>query len=54
MATLASSQATLESAMGGFNLKMEDYPKLKASENMMQLSEEITISENRIASAHIF
>jgi hypothetical protein len=26
MATLASSQATLESAMGGFNLKMEDYP----------------------------
>jgi hypothetical protein len=25
MATLASSQATLEGAMGGFNLKMEDY-----------------------------
>ncbi|CAC9458671.1 LemA protein [uncultured Gammaproteobacteria bacterium] len=51
MATLASSQATLESAMGGFNLKMEDYPELKASENMMQLSEEITTTENRIASA---
>jgi hypothetical protein len=40
-----------ESAMGGFNLKMEDYPELKASENMMQLSEEITTTENRIASA---
>jgi hypothetical protein len=25
--------------MGGFNLKMEDYPELKASENMMQLSD---------------
>jgi LemA protein len=50
MATLASSQATLEGAMGGFNLKMEDYPELKASENMMQLSEEMTTTENRIAS----
>jgi LemA protein len=48
MATLASSQATLESAMGGFNLKMEDYPELKASENMMQLSEEITTTENML------
>ncbi len=51
MANLASSQVALESAMGGFNLKMEDYPDLKASENMMQLSEEITTTENRIASA---
>ncbi|AYQ57123.1 LemA protein [Bathymodiolus thermophilus thioautotrophic gill symbiont] len=51
MATLASSQVALEGAMGGFNLKMEDYPELKASENMMQLSEELTSTENRIASA---
>lgn len=51
MATLASSQVVLESAMGGFNLKMEDYPELKASENMMQLSEEMTTTENRIAAA---
>jgi len=51
MANLATSQVALESAMGGFNLKMEDYPDLKASENMMQLSEEITTTENRIASA---
>ncbi len=51
MANLASSQVALDSAMGGFNLKMEDYPDLKASENMMQLSEEMTTTENRIASA---
>ncbi|CAC9451448.1 LemA protein [uncultured Gammaproteobacteria bacterium] len=51
MATLASSQVALEGAMGGFNLKMEDYPELKASENMMQLSEELTTTENRISSA---
>ncbi len=51
MANLATSQVALESAMGGFNLKMEDYPELKASENMMQLSEEMTTTENRIASA---
>jgi LemA protein len=51
MANLATSQVALESAMGGFNLKMEDYPDLKASENMMQLSEEMTTTENRIASA---
>ncbi len=51
MANLASSQVALEGAMGGFNLKMEDYPELKASENMMQLSEEMATTENRIASA---
>lgn len=51
MANLGASQVALESAVGGFNLKMEDYPDLKASENMMQLSEEITTTENRIAAA---
>ncbi|HIC38911.1 MAG TPA: LemA family protein [Candidatus Marinimicrobia bacterium] len=51
MATLATSQVALDSAMGGFNMKMEDYPDLKASENMMQLSEEMTTTENRIAAA---
>ena len=51
MTTLATSQVALDSAMGGFNMKMEDYPDLKASENMMQLSEEMTTTENRIAAA---
>ncbi len=51
MAKLAGSQMAMDSAMGGFQLRMEAYPELKASENMMQLSEEMTSTENRIASA---
>lgn len=51
MANLGASQVALEGAVGGLNLKMEDYPDLKASENMMQLSEEMTTTENRIAAA---
>ncbi|BAF61496.1 LemA family protein [Candidatus Vesicomyidisocius calyptogenae] len=51
MTNLASSQVALESAMNGFNLKMEAYPDLKANNNMIQLSEEIIATENRIASA---
>jgi LemA protein len=51
MSTLATSQVALDGAMGGFNMKMEDYPDLKASKNMMQLSEEMTTTENRIAAA---
>ena len=33
------------------NMVMEDYPDLKANENMMQLSEELTTTENRVAFA---
>jgi len=51
MADLASSQAAVNTAMGGFNMRMEAYPELKANENMMQLSEELTTTENRIAAA---
>ncbi|KAA0445309.1 MAG: LemA family protein [Candidatus Thioglobus sp.] len=51
MANLQTTQATFEGALGGFNLKMEDYPDLKASENMLQLSEQMTSTENRIAAA---
>ncbi len=51
MATLASSQIALDNAVGGFNMRMEAYPDLKASSNIMQLSEEMTTTENRISSA---
>lgn len=51
MANLATSQLAMDNAMGGFNLKMEAYPDLKASANMQQLTEEITTTENRIAAA---
>lgn len=51
MNALAQAEAKLTSAMGQFNLVMEDYPDLKANQNMMQLSEELSSTENRIAFA---
>ncbi len=38
-------------AMSKFNLVMEAYPDLKANQNMMQLSEELTSTENKVAFA---
>jgi len=49
MAQLASAEASLGKALGALNVTMEAYPDLKASENMAQLSEEITTTENRVA-----
>jgi len=49
MKKLAVAENTLQSAMAGFNLRVEAYPDLKASENMKQLSEELVSTENRIA-----
>jgi LemA protein len=51
MAKLATAENTLQSALGKLNVTMEAYPELKANENMMQLSEELTTTENRIAFA---
>lgn len=48
---LANAEGTLRSAMGKLNVTMEAYPELKANENMMQLSEELTTTENRVAFA---
>ena len=49
MGQLASAENALGKAMGSLNVTMEAYPDLKASENMSQLSEEITTTENRVA-----
>ena len=46
---LASGEGMLQGALGRLNVAVEDYPELKASENMMQLSEELTSTENRVA-----
>ncbi len=46
---LAAAETALGGAMGGFFAVSEAYPDLKANENMIQLSEEITSTENRIA-----
>ena len=49
MGQLAAAEASLGKALGALNVTMEAYPDLKASENMQQLSEEITTTENRVA-----
>lgn len=46
---LANAETVLHSALGKLNVVMENYPDLKANENMMQLSEELTTTENRVA-----
>jgi LemA protein len=48
---LAGAEQGLSGAMGRLFAVMESYPDLKASANMMQLSEELTSTENRIAFA---
>lgn len=49
IAELASAEGLLGSAMGKLNVVMEAYPELKANENMMQLTEELTATENKVA-----
>jgi len=51
MGVLSQAEGQLSSALGRFNMVMEDYPDLKANQNMMQLSEELTSTENRVAFA---
>ncbi|MFK8049233.1 MAG: LemA family protein [Halioglobus sp.] len=48
---LAGAETALRGAMGKLSVTMEAYPDLKASENMQQLSEELTTTENRVAFA---
>lgn len=51
MAELASSQGLLNGALGRLMAVAEAYPDLKANQNMMQLSEELTSTENKVAFA---
>jgi len=51
MAQLGSAEGALTSAMGRLTVTMEAYPDLKASQNMQQLSEELTGTENKVAFA---
>ncbi len=46
---LASAEGILGGALGRLNVVMEAYPDLKANQNMMQLSEELTTTENKVA-----
>jgi len=51
MKSLAGAEGKLAGAMMNFNMVMEAYPDLKASENMMQLSEQLTTTENKVSFA---
>lgn len=48
---LMSAEASLGSAMRQFSIQVEAYPELKANSNMMQLTEEVTTTENKISFA---
>jgi LemA protein len=49
MKELSQSQGMLAGALGRFTAVAESYPDLKASQNMMQLTEELTSTENKVA-----
>lgn len=49
MEQLGGAEGHLQGALGKFNIVVEAYPELKANENMMQLTEELTTTENRVA-----
>jgi LemA protein len=51
MQALAGQENALAGALGRFNVVMEAYPDLKASQNMMQLNEELSSTENKVAFA---
>jgi LemA protein len=48
---LAGAENALSGALGRLFALAEAYPDLKANQNMMQLSEELTSTENRVAFA---
>jgi LemA protein len=49
MNQLSGAEGALSNALGRLNVVMEAYPDLKANQNMMQLSEELTSTENKVA-----
>ena len=51
MKELAGAEAALTGTLGRLFALAENYPDLKANENMIQLQEELTSTENRVAFA---
>ena len=47
----AAAEAGLSRALGNLYVVMENYPDLKANQNVLQLQEELTSTENKIAFA---
>ena len=48
---LAGAEGALRGAMSRFYAVAEAYPELRSNQNMMQLSEELTATENKVAFA---
>lgn len=46
---LAGAETTLKSSLGGVFALMENYPQLRATENMQRLQEELATTENKVA-----
>jgi LemA protein len=51
MTGLGQAEGQLAGALGRLSVVMEAYPELKANQNMMQVSEELTSTENKVAFA---
>jgi LemA protein len=51
MKNLIGAETTLTGALGRLFALSESYPDLKANQNMMQLTEELTSTENRVSFA---
>ena len=51
MKGLIGAEGKLSGALMNMKMVMEAYPDLKASQNMMQLSEELTTTENKVSFA---
>ncbi|MBN8445029.1 MAG: LemA family protein [Gammaproteobacteria bacterium] len=51
MNELSGAETALHGAMNRLSVVMEAYPDLKANENMLQVSEELATTENRLAFA---
>jgi LemA protein len=49
MMDLSQAEGMLSGALGKLNIAVEAYPDLKANQNMMQLSEELTSTENKVS-----
>ena len=49
-----AAEKQLSSALNGFNIQVEAYPDLKASSNFMQLQEELSDIENKLAAVRRF
>ena len=51
MKSLIGAEGRLSGAMMNMRMVMEAYPDLKANQNMMQLSEQLTTTENKVSFA---